>query len=130
MVDITHYPAYWVPVTRAQSTEEPCAVKMASTVLETSGGGDPFAEFIRALKKAILHRKNALFYKTANGAERSAGAVGDMYMSLIHTAELNQENPFDYLVALLRNPRLVKDSPSSWLPWTYRETLANLSLST
>jgi hypothetical protein len=34
----------------------------------------------RALKKAILHRKNALFYKTMNGAR-----VGDLYMSLIHT---------------------------------------------
>ena len=34
----------------------------------------------RALKKAILHRKNALFYKTINGAR-----VGDLFMSLIHT---------------------------------------------
>ena len=32
----------------------------------------------RALKKAILHRKNALFYKTRNGAQ-----VGDLFMSLI-----------------------------------------------
>jgi transposase len=31
----------------------------------------------RALKKAILHRKNALFYKTQNGAN-----VGDLFMSL------------------------------------------------
>jgi transposase len=34
----------------------------------------------RALKKAILNRKNALFYKTLNGA-----GVGDLFMSLIHT---------------------------------------------
>jgi transposase len=39
----------------------------------------------RALKKAILHRKNALFYKTMNGAR-----VGDLFMSLIHTCELNK----------------------------------------
>jgi transposase len=32
------------------------------------------------LKKAILHRKNALFYKTMNGAR-----AGDLFMSLIHT---------------------------------------------
>src|SRR5690606_29976637 len=32
----------------------------------------------RALKKAILHRKNSYFYKTENGAR-----VGDLYMSLI-----------------------------------------------
>ncbi|MFC1707896.1 IS66 family transposase, partial [Planctomycetota bacterium] len=37
----------------------------------------------RILKKAILHRKAALFYKTENGAR-----VGDIFMSLIHTAEL------------------------------------------
>ena len=42
----------------------------------------------RMLKKAILHRKNALFYKTTNGAR-----VGDLFMSLIHTCELNQVNP-------------------------------------
>ena len=44
----------------------------------------------RALKKAILHRKDALFYKTRNGAR-----VGDLFMSLIHTCELNQANPFE-----------------------------------
>ncbi len=49
----------------------------------------------RALKKAILHRKNALFYKTLNGAR-----VGDLFMSLIYTCELNEVNPFDYLTRL------------------------------
>jgi transposase len=52
------------------------------------------------LKKAILNRKNALFYKTLNGAR-----VGDLFMSLIHTCELNGANPFDYLTELLRHPR-------------------------
>ena len=46
----------------------------------------------RALKKAILHRKNALFYKTCHGAH-----VGDVFMSLIYTCELCGANPFDYL---------------------------------
>jgi hypothetical protein len=46
----------------------------------------------RALKKAILHRKNALFCKTRNGAR-----VGDLFMSLIYACELNQADPFDYL---------------------------------
>jgi hypothetical protein len=72
----------------------------------------------RALKKAILHRKNALFYKTENGAR-----VGDVFMSLIHTAELVQANPFDYLVAVQRNPHEVSQSPAQWMPWNYRETL-------
>ena len=46
----------------------------------------------RALKKAILHRKNSMFYKTRNGAR-----VGDIYMSLIYTCELHGVNAFDYL---------------------------------
>ena len=73
----------------------------------------------RALKKAILHRKNALFYKTMNGAR-----VGDLFMSLIHTCELNKVNPFDYLTELLRHPAEMKASPAEWMPWNYRETLA------
>lgn len=76
----------------------------------------------RVLKKAILHRKNSMFYKTANGAR-----VGDLYMSLIHTCELNGENPFHYLVSLLKHPRQVKDNPTLWLPWTYLSTLSSIA---
>jgi hypothetical protein len=75
----------------------------------------------RALKKAILHRKNALFYKTLNGAR-----VGDVFMSLIHTAELNGISPFAYLVALQRHHQEVALDPSEWLPWNYEATLAEL----
>jgi transposase len=76
----------------------------------------------RALKKAILNRRNALFYKTLNGA-----GVGDLFMSLIHTCELNGANPFDYLTELLRHAEEVKRNPSEWMPWNYRETLARLA---
>jgi transposase len=76
----------------------------------------------RALKKAILNRKNALFYKTLNGA-----GVGDLFMSLIHTCELNGANPFDYLTELQRHAEEWKRSPSAWMPWNYRETLARLA---
>jgi transposase len=69
----------------------------------------------RMLKKAILHRKNALFYKTINGAR-----VGDLFMSLIHTCELNNINPFDYLTELLRHPAELTVSPAEWMPWNYR----------
>jgi hypothetical protein len=75
----------------------------------------------RALKKAILHRKNALFYKTLNGAR-----VGDVFMSLIHTTELNGIPPFEYLVALQRHHQAVALDPSEWLPWTYEATLTEL----
>lgn len=72
----------------------------------------------RALKKAILHRKNSLFYKTQQGA-----GVGDLYMSLIHTCELCGANPFDYLTQLQRHAAAVAAAPQHWVPWNYRKTL-------
>ena len=79
----------------------------------------------RALKKAILHRKNSLFYRTLNGAK-----VGDLFMSLIHTAELHRVEPFDYLVALLRHAPALALDPAAWMPWNYTATLARLAAET
>jgi hypothetical protein len=76
----------------------------------------------RMLKKAILHRKNSLFYKTMNGA-----AVGDLFMSLIHTCELNGANPFDYLTELQRHAEELRANPAEWMPWNYRVTLDRLA---
>jgi hypothetical protein len=70
----------------------------------------------RALKRAVLHRKNALFYHTLHGSE-----VGDLFMSLIHTCELAGSNPFDYLTQLQQHARELADHPSAWMPWNYRE---------
>jgi Transposase IS66 family len=61
----------------------------------------------RALKKVILHRKNALFYKSQNGAQ-----VGDLFMSLIHTCELSHANPFDYLTQLQRHAADLAEVPA------------------
>jgi transposase len=72
----------------------------------------------RALKKAILHRKNAMFYKTCQGAY-----VGDLYMSLIYTCELCGANPFDYLNELERHAEELSANPQDWMPWNYRLTL-------
>jgi hypothetical protein len=47
-----------------------------------------------------------------------------MYMSLIHTCELNQANPFDYLTELLNHPVEVAANPERFMPWNYRQTLA------
>ena len=68
----------------------------------------------RALKMAILHRKNSLSYKTLNGAQ-----TGDLFMSLIHTCRLNGINPFDYLLAIATHPEAVKLTPGAWMPWNY-----------
>ena len=72
----------------------------------------------RALKKAILHRKNALFYKTQNGAH-----VGDLFMSLIHTCQLCGANPFQYLTELQQHSEELSRNPAQWMPWNYREAL-------
>ncbi len=72
----------------------------------------------RILKKAILSRKNSYFYKTVRGAH-----VGDMFMSLIHTAELVGANPFDYMTQLQKHAKEVSNNPTQWMPWNYRETI-------
>lgn len=73
----------------------------------------------RALKMAILHRKNSLFYKTGQGAR-----VGDLFMSLIHTCQLAGENPYHYLTQLQAHTETVHQDPYRWLPWNYLETMA------
>jgi len=75
----------------------------------------------RALKRAILHRKNALFYKTCHGAH-----VGDVFMSLICTCELCGANPFEYLTELDRHASEACVNPQNWMPWNYRETLEGM----
>jgi transposase len=75
----------------------------------------------RALKRAVLHRKNALFYRTLNEAE-----VGDLFMSLIHTCQLCGANSFDYLTELQRHAQKLATEPAEWMPWNYRETLERI----
>lgn len=72
----------------------------------------------RALKKAILHRNNSLFYRSSNGAR-----VGDLFMSLIHTCELVGVNALEYLVELQRHAEDLAACPNEWMPWNYRTPL-------
>jgi len=76
----------------------------------------------RALKKVIMHRKNAYFFKTRKGAR-----VGDLFMSLIYTAERGGVSPFDYLNALQRHVETVAQDPLKWMPWNYAETVAEIT---
>jgi len=71
---------------------------------------------------AILNRKNALFYKTPNGAQ-----VGDLFMSLIYTCELCGANPFDYLTELKRHADQLAAKPERWMPWNYRSMFDGIS---
>lgn len=72
----------------------------------------------RALKRAILNRKNSLFYKTLNGAK-----VGDILMSVIYTCILCKADPFDYLTAIETHSAEVATNPEAWMPWNYRDQL-------
>lgn len=76
----------------------------------------------RALKKAILHRKNSLFYKTRHGAE-----VGDLFMSLIHTCNLGGVNPFEYLITLQEHASELAEHPENWMPWNYESQLSSFT---
>jgi transposase len=68
----------------------------------------------RALKRVVLHRKNALFFRTEQGS-----AVGDLLMSVIETCRANGIRAADYLVQIMKNTRAVRDNPTEWLPWNY-----------
>jgi hypothetical protein len=68
----------------------------------------------RALKRIVLHRKNALFFRTEQGA-----AVGDLLMSVIETCRAHGIRAAEYLVQVVKNARAVRDHPAEWLPWTY-----------
>ena len=49
--------------------------------------------------------------------------MGDLFMSLIHTCELNGVNPFDYLTELQKHAAELTGNPAAWMPWNYRQTL-------
>jgi hypothetical protein len=61
--------------------------------------------------RAVLHRKNSLFYCTLNGAQ-----VGDLFMSRIHTCQLCGVNSFDYLIELQRHAQEL--AAWSWLRYS------------
>jgi transposase-like protein len=71
----------------------------------------------RLMKRAVLNRKNGLFFKTEYGAY-----VGDILLSCIETCQLNKVNPYDYLIAVQTHKDLIEKTPSDWLPWNYKET--------
>jgi transposase len=53
--------------------------------------------------------------------------MGDLYMSLIHTCELNGVNPFDYLIELQRHAEELEQRPAAWMPWNYQDTQKQLT---
>jgi hypothetical protein len=49
-------------------------------------------------------------------------------MSLIHTCELVQANPFDYLTELQKHANDVRGNPSEWMPWNYRKSIDRIEM--
>lgn len=76
----------------------------------------------RLMKRAVLNRKNGLFFKTEFGAY-----IGDILLSCIETCQLNKINPYHYLVAAQTYQDEIIKNPSAWLPWNYEDTISKLS---
>lgn len=72
------------------------------------------------VKSVQLYRKNALFYKTINGA-----AIGDKYMSIIRTCVLNDVNPFQYLKTVFEMAEPGIENIDNWMPWNYQNSISN-----
>lgn len=77
----------------------------------------------QSLKRAILNRKNAYFFKTENGAH-----IGDIFMSIIQTCYKARINVFDYLVKIQMHAKAVEENTAEWLPWNYEDTMKKLAL--
>ena len=78
----------------------------------------------RSLKIPIRGRRTWLFYKTEYGA-----MIGSVLTSIIHTCELSNINPLEYLVALQQYKSHVVKEPCRFLPWNYQETVNLINLS-
>ena len=73
------------------------------------------------LKRAVLNRKNAYFYRNETGAK-----IGDILMSMIETCVLNEKNPQDYLIAIQKYQKDVRRNPTLWVPWNFETRLKEL----
>jgi hypothetical protein len=105
---IKYMKKHWEKLTRFLSVEN---APLDNNVVEQS------------LKRAILNRKNAYFFKTENGAH-----IGDIFMSIIQTCYKARINVFDYLVKLQMHAKAVEEKTTEWLPWNYESTMKKLAL--
>jgi hypothetical protein len=97
-------------MTRDRSTEEPCAAKVACTVLKTSGRGDPLAEFNRALRCGVLWRKRSLGTASAKG-----NRWVERILSLKETCRLRAVSTSQVLVDAMTRLFTGQQPPLAWL---------------
>jgi hypothetical protein len=81
-------------MTRDRSTEEPCAAKVARTVLETSGGSDLLAEFNRAIRPGVQRRKISFGTQSEDGSR-----FVESMMTVVATLKQHKRNVLEYLTA-------------------------------
>ena len=75
----------------------------------------------QALKRIVLNRKNAMFYKNEVGAW-----IGDIFTSIIHTCYLCKVNAMDYLIKLQEYESHMKNDPEKWMPWNYQKPVEQI----
>jgi len=93
-------------MTRALSAEEPCAAKVACTVLKASGGGDPFAEPNGRLRHWVILRKLSFGTRSEQGSRALA-----LLASVIDTCRQRGVSPWTYLAEVIRLRRQGSDAP-------------------
>ena len=81
-------------MTRDRSTEEPCAIKVACTVLKTSGRSDPLAEFNRPLRRAVLWRRKSFGTQSAAGSR-----FVERILTVVTSLRQQGRDVLDYLTA-------------------------------
>src|SRR5215471_13750479 len=94
-------------MTRDRSTEEPCAAKVACTVLKTSGRGDSLAEFNRALRPGVLWRKGSFGTQSAHGSR-----FVEAMMTVVATLKQQHRNVLTYMTDVCQAAYLGAPAPS------------------
>ncbi len=92
-----------VLMTRADPLEEPCAGQLACTVLQTSGGSDPFAEFNqdqRAVKRVVRPMMGFKWFWSARCTIAGIALMHAMRKGQLVTSRAKQQTPAECFYAL------------------------------
>ena len=92
-----------VLMTKADLLEEPCARKPACTVLQTSGGSDPFAEFNQDHRAVKRLTRPTLGFKSFWSARCTIAGIETMHAirkGQLRTAETEAHTPAEQFYAL------------------------------
>lgn len=78
----------------------------------------------QAIKLIVLVRKNSQHFASVAGA-----GFADVLWSCGATALRTGENPWDYFRAVVRHKERVRANPEAFLPWNWRQTVAQMQMS-